>query len=131
MILYSYIGRWVPLRTVLLLPKPLVSFNQWSEIRHNHGASVCMKNNTEHFFKHDPGQFQQYLMDVESGKKSISSATLLSHQIVTEVVKLSSAQTESKYPKLQAFKKELAETRLCVLEAQWFPFLRAQGVRWP
>ncbi|KAJ3722555.1 hypothetical protein C8R42DRAFT_709623 [Lentinula raphanica] len=77
-----------------------------------------------------PDRFQQYLKDVESGKKSISSAmALLPHQIVTEVVKLSSAQTESKYPKLQAFKKELAETRLCMLKAQWFPFLRTQAVR--
>ncbi|KAJ3970905.1 hypothetical protein EV361DRAFT_913789 [Lentinula raphanica] len=119
MILHSYIGHWVPLRTILLLPKPLMSSNRWSEIRYNRVASVCMKNNTEHFFKHDPDRFQQYLMDVESGKKSISGATLLPHQIVTEVVKLSSAQTESKYPKYEAFKKELAEMRLRVLEAQW------------
>ncbi|KAJ3776845.1 hypothetical protein FB446DRAFT_719856 [Lentinula raphanica] len=121
MILRSYIGRWIlnPLRTLLLLPEPLMSSNRWSEIRYNRVASVCMKNNTEHFFKHDPDRFQQYLMDVESGKKSISGATLLPHQIVTEVVKLSSAQTESKYPKYEAFKKELAEMRLRVLEAQW------------
>ncbi|KAJ3786418.1 hypothetical protein GGU10DRAFT_374950 [Lentinula aff. detonsa] len=122
MILRSYIGRWVftPIRSLLLLPEPLMCSNRWSEIRYNRVASICMKDNTEHFFKHDPDRFQQYLMDVESGKKSISGATLLPHEIVVKVARINATQSESsKYPKLQAFKKELAETQLRVLEAQW------------
>ncbi|KAJ3872739.1 hypothetical protein F5051DRAFT_444905 [Lentinula edodes] len=126
-ILRSYLNRWVliPIRSLLLLPEPLMCSNRWSEIRYNRVASVCMKNNTEHFFQHDPDRFQQYLIDVESGKKTISGATLLPHQIVTEVVKINTVlhntrpESSSKYPKLQLFKKELAETKLRVLEAQW------------
>ncbi|KAJ4490492.1 hypothetical protein J3R30DRAFT_91437 [Lentinula aciculospora] len=123
MILRSYLGRWVlaPLRSLLLLPEPLMCSNRWSEIRYNRVASVSMKNNTEHFFKHDPDRFQQYLMDVETGKKTVSGATLLPHQIVVEVAKINAKihSESSKYPKLQAFRKEHGEMRIRVLEAQW------------
>lgn len=123
-VLRSYFGRWIlaPLRSITLVPEPLMSAKRWDLIRYNRVASLCMKRNTELFFKHDPDRFQQYLIDVESGKKKISGATLLPHQIVIEVFQhtlgLSSVEN-SKYPKVQEMKKQLAETQLRVLEAQW------------
>lgn len=124
--LRSYLGRWIlaPLRSITLVPEPLMSANRWESIQYNRVASLCMKRNTELFFKHDPERFQQYLMDVESGKKKINGATLLPHQIVMEVYKHSLGQYDhseesTKYPKLQEMKKQLAETQLRVLEAQW------------
>ncbi|KAF5388840.1 hypothetical protein D9757_005607 [Collybiopsis confluens] len=125
LILRSYYHRWVlvPLRSLLLVPETLMSANKWSTIRYNRVPSLSMKSNMEHFFKHDPDRFQQYLVDVESGKKTISGATLLPHQIVTEVVKLHNdlqADTiKSKYPKLAEMRKERAVPQLRVLDGQW------------
>jgi hypothetical protein len=45
-----------------------------------------MKNNKDHFFKHDPEGFEKYLIDVESGKKKISGATLLPHELVAQAI---------------------------------------------
>jgi hypothetical protein len=124
-ILRSFLQRWIlkPLRQASLCPEPLMSANRWTEIRYNRVASICMKNNTEHFFKHDPEGFQKYLISVESGKKTISGATLLPHELVAEAYSYGADPglnvTSSKYPQLAQFKKSLAETKLRVVEAQW------------
>ena len=121
-ILRSFLQRWIlkPLRQASLCPEPLMSANRWTEIRYNRVASICMKNNTEHFFKHDPEGFQKYLISVESGKKTISGATLLPHELVAEAYSYGAdSDHSSKYPQLAEFRKSLAETKLRVVEAQW------------
>lgn len=120
-ILRSFLQRWIlkPLRQASSCPEPLMSANRWTEIRYNRVPSICMKNNTEHFFKHDPDGFQKYLISVESGKKTISGATLLPHELVAEAYSCAADSDGGKYPQLAEFKKSLAETKLRVVEAQW------------
>lgn len=123
-ILRSFYQRWVltTLRKVSSLPEPLMSANRWKEIKYNRVASVCMKNNTENFYKHDPDGFQAYLISVEQGKKSISGATLFPHELVAQALKFSSDSLDengNKYPALVQFRKGLAETQKRVVEAQW------------
>ncbi|TFK45139.1 hypothetical protein BDQ12DRAFT_718239 [Crucibulum laeve] len=125
-ILRSFYQRWIltRLRQVLLCPEPLMSANKWTEIRYNRVPSVCMKTNTRHFFKHDPYGFEEYLISVESGKKKISGATLLPHQLVAQVVRLHEnaayvPEGSYKLKELKEFKKKMAETELRVVEAQW------------
>ncbi|KAF9072080.1 hypothetical protein BDP27DRAFT_1391451 [Rhodocollybia butyracea] len=123
--LRSYLGRWVlrPLRALLLLPEPLMAANRWSEIRYTRVSSLAMKLHTEAFFTHDPERFQEYLLDVESGKQTISGATLLPHEIVGKVmecdVDIRSERGVGRYPRVQELKRERAETQVRVLEAQW------------
>ncbi|SJL00414.1 uncharacterized protein ARMOST_03727 [Armillaria ostoyae] len=121
-ILRSFLQRWVlaPLRTASEIPETYMSANRWNEIKYTRVPSLCMKNNSELFFKHDPEGFQDYMIDVESGKKTISGATLMPNEILHQIVKNSSDFDEiKKYPKLVEFKKTIAENKVRVAEAQW------------
>ncbi|KAJ8595801.1 hypothetical protein M405DRAFT_857037 [Rhizopogon salebrosus TDB-379] len=83
-VLRSFLRRHIltPSRRLKSLPEPLMSANRWSEIIYSRVASICMNNNKENFFKHDADRFVSYLTDVESGKKQISGATLLPHELM-------------------------------------------------
>lgn len=120
-ILRSFYQRWVltALRKASCLPEPLMSAKRWKEIKYNRVASVCMANNTERFYQHDPDGFQAYLISVEEGKKSISGATLFPHELVAQAVSFESDIFGSKYPALVEFRRALQETQLRVVEAQW------------
>ncbi|KZT27099.1 hypothetical protein NEOLEDRAFT_1176895 [Neolentinus lepideus HHB14362 ss-1] len=123
-IVRSFYQRWVlrPLRSALACPEPLMSANRWNEIRYNRVPSICMKNNTEHFCRHDLEGFGRYLMDVESGKRSISGATLMPHELVKEVLDLGNYSyhvSDSKKPSIEDVKKQIAEMKLRVFEEQW------------
>ena len=125
-ILRSFYQRWVlmPLRQTLRIPEPLMASNRWTEITYSRVSSVCMKNNTEHFYKHDPEGFEKYLISVESGKKTISGATLMPHELIGQIVTLGAdAQfipgSSAKFATLKEWRKKLAETQLRVVEAQW------------
>lgn len=122
-ILRSFYQRWVltALRKASSLPEPLMSANRWKEIKYNRVSSMCMKNNTEHFFQHDPEGFQAYLISVEQGKKSISGATLFPHELVEQAVKFGYdlRLDDTKLPVLAEFRKDLAKAQLRVLEGQW------------
>ncbi|KAF9053711.1 hypothetical protein BDZ89DRAFT_938738 [Hymenopellis radicata] len=125
--LRSWYKRWVmaPLRKALELPEPLMTSDQWTKIKYGRVASVCMKKNNEHFFKHDPDGFQKYMVDVESGKKTISGATLMPNEILAEVVKhnMTTHAEGGKYPQLAEFKRKVADNKLRVAEAQWLTLL--------
>ncbi|TFK68453.1 hypothetical protein BDN72DRAFT_841736 [Pluteus cervinus] len=126
-ILRSFYQRWVlmRLRKTSLVPEPFMAANKWNEIKYNRVPSICMKSNTEHFFKHDPEGFQKYLIAVESGKKKISGATLFPHELVAEAYHLGQGEVpkkgkkDSKYPALVEHRKELALIQLRVIEGQW------------
>ncbi|KAJ7253551.1 hypothetical protein C8J57DRAFT_1348451 [Mycena rebaudengoi] len=121
-ILRSFYQRWVltPLRGAMMIPETFMSANRWADIPYNRVSSICMKNNTDSFFKHDPEGFQKYLIAVEDGKNSISGATLLPHQLIAQVVAFSQVGEENdKYPELQKHKQALAAVQLRVVEAQW------------
>ncbi|KAL1743765.1 hypothetical protein HDZ31DRAFT_40224 [Schizophyllum fasciatum] len=124
-VLRSFLQRWVlrPLRAQLACPEPLMSARRWSEINYGRVPGVCMKRNTERFFQRDPDRFQEYLISVEQGKRSIASATLLPHQLVAEAVAATTLgrkdTKDAKYPKLAAAKKELAALKARVVQAQW------------
>jgi hypothetical protein len=100
-----------------------MSANRWTEIKYNRVSSVSMKNNTDSFFKHDPDWFQRYLIQVESGRKKISGATLLPHELIAEAFVLScnvsSDPNSAKFPALMEAWKLLSETKLRAVEAQW------------
>jgi hypothetical protein len=86
-----------------------------------------MDKNKDHFFNHDPDRFVSYLADVESGKKQISGATLLPHELIMQAVasvRSSSAErTVSLYNAIEEHKLKLAETQVRVAEAQWATLL--------
>ncbi|KAH6910197.1 hypothetical protein BKA70DRAFT_1272437 [Coprinopsis sp. MPI-PUGE-AT-0042] len=139
LILRSYYQRWLlrPLREAIQCPEPHMSAKRWDQIRYNRVPSICMKNCTELFFTHDPKRFEEYLVKVEEGKKSISGATLMPHELVasilTDGVLVNGVQVETrnaKYPALQEVKKKAAEMRYRVAESQWKALvdnLRASG----
>lgn len=123
-VLRSFYQRWVltELRRNLFCPEPLMSANRWTEIKYTRVPSICMKNNQELFFKHDPTRFEQFLIGVESGKKKISGATLLPHELVAQAAQFErnmSHTTPDKNPALKEFKKKVSEIQLRVIEGQW------------
>ncbi|KAH7922325.1 hypothetical protein BV22DRAFT_1017531 [Leucogyrophana mollusca] len=124
-VLRSFYQRHIltPMRRAKSLPEPLMSANRWSEIIYSRVSSVCMQKCTDKFFAHDPERFVAYLTDVESGKTQISGATLLPHELVRQAAQLScldsSSTKTSLAAALQKHKRDLAETQLRVIEAQW------------
>ncbi|TFK50776.1 hypothetical protein OE88DRAFT_1659837 [Heliocybe sulcata] len=120
----SYYQRWIlrPLRSALACPEPLMSANRWKEIEYNRVPSLCMQQNKEHFARHNIEGFARYLMDVESGKKTISGATLMPHELVKEVlVGLDYLHhvPDPKRPSIKDVKKQIAEMKARVVEGQW------------
>ena len=138
-VLRSFYQRWIltELRRTLSCPEPLMSAKRWSEIIYTRVPSISMKNNTSHFFKHDQQRFEEYLTSVEDRKKSISGATLLPHELVSQVYTLGSTASghirDSKKKgskEMQEFEQKLAKAQLRVVEAQWktlIESLRASG----
>ncbi|KAG1766885.1 hypothetical protein EV702DRAFT_980520 [Suillus placidus] len=128
-VLRSFLRRHIlsPSRRLKSLPEPLMSSNRWSEIVYSRVPSVCMDKNKEHFFNHDPDRFISYLTDVESGKKQISGATLLPHELVMQaaacVRSLSVERKVSLQNAIEEHKRKLAETQARVAEAQWATLL--------
>ncbi|KAG5642519.1 hypothetical protein DXG03_002620 [Asterophora parasitica] len=128
-ILRSFYQRWVltPLRAASCCPEPLMSAKRWKEIRYTRVPSVCMKNNMERFFEHDPRGFQAYLAKVESGKKTISGATLFPHELVTQALALGAPVefeegediASREFGSLKEVKQALKTTQVRVVEAQW------------
>ncbi|KDQ56468.1 hypothetical protein JAAARDRAFT_195103 [Jaapia argillacea MUCL 33604] len=119
-ILRSFYSHWLlkPLRTILSCPEPLMSANRWTSIVYSRVPSICMKNNMSHFIAHDPSGFEKYLTKVEEGKRSISGAVLMPHEIVQEVLSLRSDLQRSGSLQEDVARK-VAETRVRVFEAQW------------
>lgn len=123
-LLRQFFGKAVlkPLRELIDCPEPRMAAKEWTKIRYARVPSTAMKNNTERFFKNDPEGFQKYLIDVESGKKSISGATLFPHEIVGQLIAGNDVAWDpnaGKYPALDKFKKTLADTQGRVAEGQW------------
>lgn len=120
--------RWIlaPLRKTLELPERRMTANEWDKINYNRVASLCMKKNNEHFLTHDPEGFQKYLIDVESGKKSISGATLMPNELLYEILKYSMAKDNKrgKMPLLEEYRRQIADSKLRVAEAQWATLLQ-------
>ncbi|KAL1706385.1 hypothetical protein EV121DRAFT_278834 [Schizophyllum commune] len=124
-VLRSFMQRWVlrPLRAQIACPEPLMSSARWNEINYGRVSAICMQLNTERFFQHDPDRFQDYLISVEKGERTIASATLLPHQLVAAAVEADiqprGRVEESKYPKLEAAKRDLAKTKSLRAQGQW------------
>ncbi|KAF8911678.1 hypothetical protein CPB84DRAFT_1743043 [Gymnopilus junonius] len=139
----SLAGKWAPTPTLLMIKSqtllpPSLNFsmvphraaqgffmprashvcNRWKEIKYNRVPSICMQNNTEHFFKHDSEGFEAYLTSVENNKRSISGATLLPHELIRHDFGGGRGKKKTS-DEMKAYKKRLAETQLRVVEAQW------------
>jgi hypothetical protein len=81
-----------------------------------------MQRNVENFYLYDEYGLEQYLTNVESGKRSISGATLMPHQIIGEVVRLGSKASRKDAEDADAkeqIRAKLAEMELRVAESQW------------
>ncbi|KAF7789173.1 hypothetical protein EIP86_000110 [Pleurotus ostreatoroseus] len=122
-IVRSFYQRWIlrPLRQTVKCPEPLMTANCWGDIAYTRVPSVSMKQNMPLFFKHDPQRFEEYLIDVESGKKKISGATLLPHEVVAQAVKLhNDLECEVTNPhSLRAVRARVAEMYIRTLDQQW------------
>ncbi|KAI0782955.1 hypothetical protein C8Q75DRAFT_801065 [Abortiporus biennis] len=113
-ILRSFYHRWflVPLRRALVIPEPLMSANKWSQIVYPLVHSQSMQRNMGHFYRHDPERFGKYLLDVESGKKTITGATLLPHELLRESLSHYSDEHDRG-------KKQIADFLNRGIQAQW------------
>ena len=60
--------------------------NAWGDVNYSRVTSVCMHKNKTKFEKHDKERFDQYLADVEAGKKKIASGALKPHELVQQAM---------------------------------------------
>ena len=124
-VLRSFYQRWIltPIRKASLVPEPLMTANRWKDIRYGRVSSVCMNNNKENFYTHDPEGFEEYLTAVEGGTRKISGATLMPHELVRQAIELRGSPFEglrrTKKLTIADLKRKLAETQVRVVEAQW------------
>lgn len=65
-----------------------MSANAWGDVQYPRVPSICMRNNKGRFEKRDEERFQQYLDDVQAGKKKIASGALKPHELVHEAMSL-------------------------------------------
>ncbi|WWC63850.1 uncharacterized protein I303_106455 [Kwoniella dejecticola CBS 10117] len=72
-----------PLRKALAVPEVAMSNNNW-KIDYTKVPSRSMVRNSESFVKHDPQGFETYLNQVSKGKKTISGASLMPHELLFE-----------------------------------------------
>ncbi|KAI0343536.1 hypothetical protein BDW22DRAFT_1181293 [Trametopsis cervina] len=121
--LRSFYRRWVlmPLRKVLSCPEPLMSAKRWTEILYSRVPATCMKLNKTRFFEHDPQGFESYLISVESGKRKISGATLMPHEIIADLVQALKTKggPVPHSAGMAAVKMKWADIEIRTLEAQW------------
>ncbi|KAH8823311.1 hypothetical protein DL96DRAFT_1698022 [Flagelloscypha sp. PMI_526] len=120
----QFMQRWflTPLRDASHVVESRMTAQRWNEIKYSRVPSICMQKNVENFYKHDPEGLEKYLLAVESGKKTISGATLMPHQIIAEVFRLHE-KAEKKDDEDVGIKEKvqgkLAELELRVAESQW------------
>jgi hypothetical protein len=107
-----------PLRRFMEIPEVRMSANQWDKVVYSRVPSKCMSNSKQIFFKHDKERFAQYIRDVAAGKKTISGATLLPHQVLVEALKLES-RAGSKKGAAAEVERIASENEIMVLEQQW------------
>ncbi|KAK6343672.1 hypothetical protein TWF730_011262 [Orbilia blumenaviensis] len=125
--LRSYLQRWflTPLRAHSKCPEPLMSAKKWGDINYSRVPSLSMSLNAPKFLKHDYERFSRHLFDVSVGKKSISGATLLPHEILMRLVDyetnlgfLDIEKAESN-DGVDRYKKKFLEAQIMVASAQW------------
>ena len=130
-ILRSFYQRWVltELRRISACPESLMATSRWTEINYSRVPSICMNNNSGHFFDRDPKGFEKYLLKVESGKGSISGAAMLPHELVAQIIALNKphrvsiggkkSNNFSSIPAVVEARKAMAEVQSRVVEVQW------------
>ncbi|KAJ7738156.1 hypothetical protein B0H16DRAFT_1664680 [Mycena metata] len=143
-VMRSFYRRWVltPLRAATHVTETLMAARRWTEIKYNRVPSLCMRNNKERFFTHDPKGFEAYLISVEKGTRSISGATLLPHALLAEALNaradtsggvpggvggvlgdilrgVATVRGPERFPELTKHREALAATNARVIEAQW------------
>jgi hypothetical protein len=124
--LRRFYAHWLlkTLREIIACPEPLMSSNRWTEIQYNHVPSKCMSLNKQRFILRDPEGFQNYLIDVQKGKRTLSGATMMPHELIAEAIRVNNAlemnaSGKTKFPKLREFKKTTLEQEMQVIDAQW------------
>lgn len=65
-----------------------MSAKAWGDVQYPRVPSICMKNNKTRFAEHDMERFQEYLIDVQAGKKKIASGALKPHELVLEAMQI-------------------------------------------
>ena len=78
------------LRKYIDVTERKMSNNNWNIINYEKVPSKAMSNYTNAFLKHDSLRFQQYLSDINIGKKKINAKTLYPYDIVKKILSFSS-----------------------------------------
>ncbi|KAE8257171.1 hypothetical protein A4X13_0g2524 [Tilletia indica] len=125
-IMRSFYQRWLlkELRQTLQIPEPLMSANRWQDVRYRRVASKAMQMNSGLFFQHDTERFREYVGAVESGKSTMSGATLMPHELLNELIRPGKANVKRVKlallgPAANGLVQELQDMRVRVIEAQW------------
>ncbi|KAF3908230.1 hypothetical protein AA313_de0203919 [Arthrobotrys entomopaga] len=122
-VLRSFFQRWIltPLRAAAKVPEPLMSSNRWGEIAYNRVPAVCMGNSSKQFYKHDYERFARYMHDVVVGKKTISGATLLPHEILMRLFEFNDdmRMLRPEEHDIDKAKAEFFQSQMNVAISQW------------
>ncbi|CAO3590607.1 unnamed protein product [Absidia cylindrospora] len=102
------------LRKTLDVTERSMSLNEWNRIDFSHVPSICMQNNSKHFLKHTPTEYQAYIQAVAEGRRKVSGSVLGPHEFVERAFKLNEAADD-------------LETRVerTLLDGQWATYVRS------
>lgn len=123
-VLRSFYQRWLlgPLREIKSIPEPLMAANRWKDVRYTRVSSKSMHKNSLAFYSHDREGFEKYLTAVETGRKVISGATLMPHDLLNDAIACYKDTLHTPFsdrPNIRDLKKQISETRIRVIDAQW------------
>lgn len=85
-----------PLRIVTHISGSFMSAHRWSSIKYTRVPSVCMKNSSESFNRHDADRFKECLTSMEEKKSTTTGLTLLPYELVRRDIKLQSSAMGAK-----------------------------------
>ena len=72
------------LRGKIKIVEQLICSGEWDKVVYEHVPSRALALYRKAFRKHDEGRYDQYLRDVESGKKEIKAATLYPYDLLRQ-----------------------------------------------
>ena len=91
-----------PLRRKSAVTEVFMSARQWHALPYNRVPSICMKKNVKNFVKHDQSRFQEYILDVQLGKKkNLASGAVKPYELLDTALRTRENKEEFEVNELQ------------------------------
>ena len=105
-----------PLRAHINLVERQICAGDWPEVKYEHVPSCALRKYRKAFQKHDQERFDAWVESVVNGKSSVNAKVLFPHELIRDILKLT---TDSKTYKQPSEQNEQQLVQLKLLQCQW------------